>query len=217
MRTLAIGDIHGNAAQLDHLLEYVGIDREDRVVTLGDYVDRGLDSRGVLDRLIALGETCDLITLRGNHDQLMLDARHDEDAFDIWKVYGATTTLRSYPDESLDAIPDAHWRFLAETCCDVYETYAHIFVHGHVLPDAPPMSQDIKHLHNLKISHAYAHCSGKTVICGHEPQPNGQPVDRGYAVGIDTAGWLTCMDVLTTEYWQVSEDLQSRRCLKLRP
>ncbi|MEM7625364.1 MAG: metallophosphoesterase family protein [Planctomycetota bacterium] len=216
MRTLAIGDIHGNAAQLDRLLDVVALRPDDRVVTLGDYVDRGPDSRGVLDRLLRLQETQHLVPLRGNHDQWMLNARHDEDAFAIWEVYGAVATLQSYPDESLDAVPETHWRFLAETCHDVHETDTHIFVHGHVLPDAAPDTQNIEHLHNLQIRHAEPHVSGKTVICGHEPQSSGLPLDRGFAVGIDTAGWLTCLDIDTWRYWQVNDDITHTRQASLR-
>ncbi|MGL4552234.1 MAG: metallophosphoesterase, partial [Gemmataceae bacterium] len=73
MRTLAIGDIHGYSATLDALLQAVAPAADDRVVTLGDYVDRGPDSRGVIDRLIALHATGRLIPLFGNHDEMMLE------------------------------------------------------------------------------------------------------------------------------------------------
>src|SRR5436190_23316404 len=76
MRVLAIGDIHGCLGPLDDLLAWVKPAPDDLVVTLGDYVDRGPDSRGVLDRLIGLKRSgAKLVCLRGNHEVMMLDAR----------------------------------------------------------------------------------------------------------------------------------------------
>ena len=75
MRLLAIGDIHGCSRAFDTLLDAVAPKPDDQIITLGDYVDRGPDSRGVLDRLVALHDTGRLIALRGNHDVMMLEAR----------------------------------------------------------------------------------------------------------------------------------------------
>lgn len=73
MRILAIGDIHGCSIALDSLLAAVVPQPEDKIITLGDYVDRGPDTKGVIDRLIALHATGQLIPLRGNHEQIMLN------------------------------------------------------------------------------------------------------------------------------------------------
>jgi serine/threonine protein phosphatase 1 len=75
MRTLAIGDIHGCLAALDDLLAAVAPQPDDLLVFLGDYVDRGPDSRGVLDRLIELCRTHRVVPLRGNHEMMMRYAR----------------------------------------------------------------------------------------------------------------------------------------------
>ena len=74
MRLLAISDIHGCSRAFDTLLDAVAPKPDDQIITLGDYVDRGPDSRGVLDRLVALHDTGRLIALRGNHDVMMLEA-----------------------------------------------------------------------------------------------------------------------------------------------
>jgi len=58
MRTLAIGDIHGCSKALDHLLEIVNPKPQDTLITLGDYVNKGRDSKGVIDRLISLRLSC---------------------------------------------------------------------------------------------------------------------------------------------------------------
>ena len=72
MRILAIGDIHGCSIAFDTLIASVQPQPNDKIITLGDYVDRGPDSKGVIDRLIALHETGQLTALRGNHELMML-------------------------------------------------------------------------------------------------------------------------------------------------
>jgi serine/threonine protein phosphatase 1 len=72
MRILAIGDIHGCERAFDSLIAAVDLQPEDRLVTLGDYVDRGPDSKGVINRLITLHDTGQLVALRGNHEVMML-------------------------------------------------------------------------------------------------------------------------------------------------
>src|SRR4051794_24858439 len=96
MRTLAIGDIHGCLTALDTLLLAVRPQPDDLIVTLGDYVDRGPDSRRVVDRLLHLPPLCQLVALRGNHDQMMLDARAGAEPLRDWLGCGGRETLRSY-------------------------------------------------------------------------------------------------------------------------
>src|SRR6266478_1473594 len=96
MRTLAIGDIHGCLQALDRILEMVRPQPDDVVVVLGDYADRGPDSRGVIDRLLELRGHCRLVTLRGNHDQMMLDARSGYETQREWLLCGGSKTLASY-------------------------------------------------------------------------------------------------------------------------
>jgi len=73
-RTIAIGDIHGCSAALDALLEAFQPSSEDTIVTLGDYINRGPDSRGVIDKLIELKDRCRLVPLRGNHEEMCASA-----------------------------------------------------------------------------------------------------------------------------------------------
>src|SRR6185503_6273324 len=114
-RTFVIGDIHGCSRALDSLWAAVAPTPDDLVVTLGDYVDRGLDSAGVLDRLIRLSQTHRLIPLRGNHEEMMMDARRNPHLLELWKRCGGDTALISYaPEEDspgLESIPEAHWDF----------------------------------------------------------------------------------------------------------
>src|SRR5438128_1319674 len=96
MRTLAIGDIHGCLRAFDALLEEVDPQPGDVLVILGDYVDRGPDSKGVLDRMLALGERCRCLPLKGNHELMMLAGREDAEHFNEWLKSGGKQTLASY-------------------------------------------------------------------------------------------------------------------------
>ena len=83
-RTLAVGDIHGCAAAFDTLLAMVNPGLDDTLITLGDYVDRGPDSRAVIDRLLSLRDRVYLVALRGNHEQMMLKGRKSALGLDSW-------------------------------------------------------------------------------------------------------------------------------------
>ncbi len=213
MRVLAIGDIHGCAEALDALLAAVAPTGDDLVVTLGDYVDRGPRSREVIERLIALHATGRLVALRGNHDQMMLDARTGDPA-KLWWLddYGADT-LASYArggaKGSLDDVPEAHWDFLEAKCRDWFETDTHFFVHANAYPDIPFDEQPVYMLRWESFGEPAPHSSGKVMVCGHTSQKSGRPKNVGHAVCIDTfahgGGWLTCLDASSGRIWQVSE------------
>lgn len=206
-RILAIGDIHGCLTALDTLLAEISLQPDDTLVTLGDYCDRGPDTKGVLDRLIALSTRCHLVALRGNHDALMLASRQDFAKGFEWKQVGGIETLESYG--SLTAVPEAHWQFLETQCVDLWETETHFFVHGGVSPHVPLSEQPTHTLHWARFENVEPHESGKVMVCGHTSQKNGLPHDLGYAVCIDTwaygDGWLSCLDVGTGDVWQADE------------
>lgn len=213
MRTLAIGDIHGCASALDALLADVAPAPEDTLVTLGDYCDRGPSTPAVLDRLIGLGEITHLVALRGNHDQMMLNARRDPIARAEWLQVGGDATLRAYG--SLDAVPAAHWRFLEEQCVDSWECETHFFVHGGVYPDLPLWEQPRYVLYWQRFERARPHESGKVMVCGHTSQKSGLPANLGYAVCLDTfaygGGWLSCLDIGSGLVRQADHDRRVRQ------
>ncbi|PQO31789.1 metallophosphoesterase family protein [Blastopirellula marina] len=221
MRTLAIGDIHGCITALDTLLEFVEPAAEDHIVTLGDYVDRGPNSKGVIDRVLGLRQRHDVACLRGNHEIMMQNGRDDEMAFHTWMMYGGEETMLSYGvteeeciPEHLVSIPEAHWLFLDETCLNYYQTETHIFVHANVWPALPLEEQSDSFLFWERFANNGPHCSGKKVVCGHSSQKSGWPLNVGHSVCIDTwvygEGWLTCLDVESGKFWQANEKGERR-------
>lgn len=209
--TIAIGDIHGCSAALDAILAAVRPRPDDTIITLGDYINRGPDSRGVLNRLIDLSRRCRLVPILGNHDQMLLDVRSGKYPIAWLLDEGGTTTLDSYgPGRDIGLIPEAHLDFL-EGCLDYFETDTHIFVHGNNYPDLPMDEQPVSMLRweSLRDTTPGPHESGKTVIAGHTSQRSGEILDLGYLKCIDTrcygGGWLTAMDVRTEEVWQTNQ------------
>lgn len=221
MRTLAIGDIHGCLRALDAILEQINLQPDDVLVTLGDYVDRGPNSQGVLERMIALAARCQFLPLKGNHDLMMLQAREDSEHFMEWLRVGGKQTLASYQASENwqtlnEKIPARHWRFLSEDCLPFCETATHFFVHANVYPDMPLADQPDYMLfwETLDASNWRPHESGKVMVCGHSVQRSGRPMVLDGAICIDTwvygDGWLTCLDVDREAYWQANERGQTR-------
>jgi len=207
-RTLVIGDIHGCLAQFDTLLESLAPTTEDHLILLGDYIDRGSDSSGVLNRILKLSAKCRLTALMGNHEQMMLAARDSREKLSDWLLNGGDATLKSYAGvrSTLRDIPNEHWQFLTKSLVAYVETDTHIFVHANVSPDLPMDEQPDYMLRWERCDKILPHESGKIIVCGHTPQLSGAPLNRGYAVCIDTnvygGGPLTCMETNSGRIWQ---------------
>lgn len=214
MKTFVIGDIHGHIRALDALLDAVPIAPEDLLIFLGDYVDKGPDPKALLDRLVELSSRPNTIFLRGNHDQMLLDAHLDPVKYSIWESLAGEAPLASYgtgeSSELIRQIPDSHWRFLAETCIDFFEDDRFIFVHAGIRPHLSPQEEDIDHLQWLTLSSAQPHLSRRTVICGHSAQVSGQIADYGHTICIDTGiskgNFLTCLALDSFDFYQASPE-----------
>lgn len=215
-RTVAIGDIHGCAAALDALLAAIVPTPDDTIVALGDYVDRGPDSKGVIDRLLALGERCNLICIYGNHEEMMLDVVQQEQPPFRWLQHGGVETLDSYMFAGdMNVIPAEHHKFF-DAMVDYYETENHFFLHANYDPDKPLEEQGKAEMRWLKLTDVTpdAHRNGKKAVVGHTHDRGGEIFDIGHLVCIDTycygGGWLTALDVDSGQLWQADAEGQLR-------
>lgn len=211
-RLIAIGDIHGCSNALRLLLEAINPGPDDTVVTLGDYVDRGPDSRGVIDLLVQLSHQTNLVALQGNHEQMMLEVISQEAPYQVWVQHGGVETLESYGfDGRLDFLPAEHSKFFA-SMLDYFETDTHFFVHANYDPDLPLDEQEIDVIRwrSLRDGIPDPHISGKIAVVGHTANHDARVLDLGYLVALDTycygGGLLTAMDLKTGEIWQASEE-----------
>ncbi|NKI35110.1 serine/threonine protein phosphatase [Wenzhouxiangella sp. XN79A] len=209
-RRLAIGDIHGMYAQLECLWKWVAPAATDRVVFLGDYVDRGPGSRAVLEFLLELHRAPDVEArfLLGNHERMMLDARDDARTLDFWLYAGGMETLASYGvgtreaienGDWVDSIPEAHWRFLEDGCEPCIEDGDLVFVHGGLASHRSIADQDEADLLWRTNHGGPLHPSGKRIFCGHTARHDHVPlVDEGNIVADTFAyggGPLTCVSI----------------------
>lgn len=137
-KLFAIGDIHGCAEELQGLLDNLPYDSDSTIVFLGDYVDRGPNSKKVIDIIIDLKQKCNVITLMGNHEAMMIDFLENPSSVSagLFILNGGSATLASYTDsDEMFNVPDSHKKFLDELKV-FYETDEYYFVHAGV-PDVP--------------------------------------------------------------------------------
>lgn len=210
LRVYAIGDIHGCREELDRLLERVeadlsGHEGASRLVFLGDYVDRGPDSAGVIERLAGGGLPGDGQTfLRGNHEMVFADLlRGEREAQSGWLAYGGFATLASYGIERAQlfdgepdvpallgaAVPEHHRRFLHGLEPSV-RLGDYFFAHAGVRPGvalAEQSERDLAWIRESFLGSREDH--GAVIVHGHTISDD--PEVRPNRVGIDTGCYRT--------------------------
>ncbi len=190
MGLIAIGDIHGCVKTLDTLLERLELKADDQLIFVGDYIDRGPNSKGVIDRMLALRESHHCVFLRGNHEVFFLNHLDGTlDDAEIWHLNGGIQTLNSYTGQSGEVnIPEEHQHFVRETLLYL-DTPSYFFVHAGLQPNltieqnlAVPSEKTFLWDRNHYSARTLAW--EKTVICGHTPHP--EPIDHPQLISIDT-------------------------------
>lgn len=206
-KIFAFGDIHGCLARLEKLVAGVKIDyRQDTVVFLGDYIDRGPDSRGVVEFIIDFKKGRDnVICLTGNHEELFINyLMHGKDK-GLFFANGGNSTLISYGSpQSMDDIPVSHREFfLSLQLCLQTEDY--IFVHAGLRPGVALINQERNDILWIREEFIYSSWDfGKTVVFGHTSFP--EPLIGMNKIGIDTGavygGKLTCLELPLKKIYQ---------------
>ena len=215
MRRFVIGDIHGCAKALRTLIETIDPAPDDELIFLGDYIDRGPDSRNVIDQILELQRQCRVVALCGNHELMMLTIinRGFDDA--IWMANGGRATVTSYGG-SLAKIPSEHLGFFAHLR-PYYEDHDTICVHAGYNPVLPMDQQEVAELYwnHMPAPLPAPHVSGKRVFVGHTPQGRGNVLNGGHVVCIDTycfgGGYLTAFDLDSDELIQANHHGHLRR------
>jgi serine/threonine protein phosphatase 1 len=207
-RTIAIGDIHGCLDAFDALLEAISPQPEDTIVTLGDYVDRGPNSKGVLDRLLELEQQVRLVPLRGNHEDMLIEVLSGQMQPYAWLNHGGVDTMDSYGFVGdLNCIPKSHLE-LIDRMPNYFETETHFCVHANYDETLPLEEQPDELLRWTKISQRLPppHFSGKKAVVGHTHDREGRIFEIEHLVCIDTycygGKWLTALELETGQIWQ---------------
>jgi serine/threonine protein phosphatase 1 len=217
LRIYAVGDVHGRADLLDRMFARIDahvaahpIARPVQVL-VGDYVDRGPNSRGVLDRLILRARAKEMVILKGNHETFIPEFLRNPSTLQSWSQMGGLETLMSYgltPTLNADAatqqeladalraaLPKAHLNFLGGLPLS-FSCGGFFFVHAGVRPRVPldkQREEDLLWIRNEFL--LYEEEFGKIVVHGHTPvreidmRPNRINIDTGaYATGL-----LSCL------------------------
>jgi serine/threonine protein phosphatase 1 len=229
-RIIAIGDLHGYCDPLTRLLEIIAPGKDDLLIFIGDYVDRGPYSREVVQALIDFGSSFEnAVFLKGNHEDMMLGSLGNPacvNDLSTWLYNGGGLTLKSYgmgPDDFnrltgilrnkeiektlLDYIPDDHLDFISGLPL-YFETERFFYCHAGV---APQSSIELGKQNPFDLlwmrDHIYAEERrwAKTVVCGHTPLSD--VLFRDKLICVDTGlfcyGKLSAVDAISGEVYTV--------------
>ncbi|MCO6498141.1 MAG: serine/threonine protein phosphatase [Chitinophagaceae bacterium] len=169
--TYIIGDIHGCNKTFRHLItEKIKLKKSDHLYLVGDYIDRGPDSKGVLDFILELrSEGFNIFPLRGNHEQMLLDSFDNKETREMWLYYGGEATLESYGAESLSGIDLKHLQFLLGTGF-YYTTKNLIITHAGLNFDIDDPLEDLNAMLWTRKNEVNLEYLGKQILVhGHTP------------------------------------------------
>jgi len=217
-RLFAIGDIHGCFNSLKQLVEEkIQITKTDKVILLGDYIDRGPRSKEVIDYIIELKEKgFDIIPLKGNHEAMLLDAFMDDDLLSRWIHNGGIETLKSFGIISLNQLETKYLEFFKNLQL-YFELEDYLFVHAGFNDEIENPFNDSYHL-IWKCRDKYNHplLKDKTIVHGHCTIPyltcNERIRNHDRVINLDTGcvyteyigyGRLTALEITSREIFFV--------------
>jgi serine/threonine protein phosphatase 1 len=180
-RIFIIGDIHGCHKTFRKLIyEEISIKESDRIYCLGDYIDRGSNSRGVVDFILELRkDNYQVYTLRGNHEQMLLDSENSISANALWKMNGGNTTLRDFKVSTIRELDPVYLEFFESTEF-YFKTDQFLLVHAGLnfnLPDPLADKYSLLWIRDFKVNKSYL--GGRILVHGHTPV-NGDFIRRQY-------------------------------------
>jgi calcineurin-like phosphoesterase family protein len=191
--TYVIADIHGRydllRDGLARIAEYSAGD-PGVVITIGDYVDKGPDSKSVIERLLqGVFPRWRLVALKGNHDAMMIEALRDSGKMASWMEEGGDAALASYGSDPA-AVPQAHIAWL--DALQLMHVDAHrVYVHAGIDPEIPLNRQSEATLLTKRYPNAFAQGFGSLhVVHGHDSFADGPLLYAG-RTNLDTKAWKT--------------------------
>jgi len=209
-KIFAIGDIHGCFDKLIELMDTINVDFDmDRLIFLGDYIDRGPESYNVMEYLIELkSRHNNIVFLKGNHEEMLENYISGTDRL-AYLANGGHTTVDSYINAGItpkkNLLPEGHVNFLKSLDL-FYETDNYIFVHAGLrekIPLKKQVPEDLLWIRRSFVKSSYDF--GKRVVFGHTPLP--EPLVQKNKIGIDTGAVygkkLTCVELPELNFYSV--------------
>ena len=187
-RILAIGDVHGCNNILNRMLfDRIKIAHSDTIYFIGDYIDRGMFSKEVIDTIITLREKgYSIHTLRGNHEQMMMDSVLSEEHFDHWYINGGDATLTSFDIDSFTEMPEKYKQFFYDT--ELYiNTPDYIFVHAGLNFERENIFEDTEAMLWIRgFQSTQPALKNQLLVHGHTPKPLNYILrQKGNCINID--------------------------------
>jgi len=209
-KTFVVGDVHGCLGMLQRLMDRIGWRPEvDRLIFLGDFIDRGSESRGVVEYVLEISKRSEHVEcLMGNHEKILLDFLDGRD-MNTFFVNGGLATLNSYRGETPKyggfLIPDQHLSFFRSLKL-LIELDDFYIVHAGFRPGVPIEQQTTEDLLWIRDSFIFSnYYFGKRVIFGHTPFA--QPLVMENKIGLDTGAVygnrLTCLELPSLKFHSV--------------
>ncbi len=235
MSTFVIGDVHGRRTQLRRLVEMLPRRPErDTLVLLGDLIDRGEEITGLVSDVIEMSQGQNVVVLRGNHEQMLLDFIDDGAPLWLHPAVGSESTFEQYTNRPLpvevehqldalrseiaSAMPAEHLEMFRRLPLYHEDDYA-LYVHAGLDGDKHPRETTARHLLWTRDPNFYKHYHGKPCVFGHTPTPLlpllGRIGRHGIyiahsAIGIDTgysyASPLSCLQLPEFILYQTFQD-----------
>lgn len=212
MRILAISDIHGCLNTFKALLHQINFSKEDHLFLVGDFIDRGPDSKGVIDYIWALEAAGHIITCtKGNHEQMMLDSLVNLNQSRNWLIHGGSQTLDSFGVADLKGVTKKYIRWMRELPhFALKEDY--VFVHAGLNFDMPnPMdgAASMLWIRNWHTDVNYQWLGNRIIVHGHTPMKKANieemfktidylqilDIDAGCVFDYAGFGHLCCVDL----------------------
>ena len=209
-RLFAISDIHGCFRPFYELVvDIIKLTKSDRLILLGDYIDRGEQSKEVIDFIIDLQkEGFDIKALIGNHELMLVDSYYEPDLMDLWSLNGGLSTLQSFGIADIREIDEHYLEFF--NSLDYYLNLGKvIFVHAGFDDLAPdPFSDKQSMVWECRLFYQNPLLSGKTIVHGHRPKTISYvnrllrekspviPIDTGCVYNSETGyGFLSALEL----------------------
>jgi len=170
-RLIAVGDIHGCFEAFHTLIvDKIQITKEDRIILLGDYIDRGSQSKEVIDYIIGLLKSgFDIKLLLGNHERMLLDAYSNDEDLPKWILNGGDATINSFGIKSLKDLNERYLNFFV-SLLSYHLTDDYLFVHAGFNDDINnPFEDRLSMIWNCRENYTNPSLRNKTIIHGHCP------------------------------------------------
>jgi serine/threonine protein phosphatase 1 len=218
-RLFAISDIHGCFKPFYELVvNVIELKKSDRLILLGDYIDRGEQSKEVIDFIIDLQKTgFDIKALIGNHELMLIDSWYDPDYMALWSMNGGLLTLQSFGVENIREIDNGYLEFFNSLGYYLVSGNV-IFVHAGFNDFAPdPFLDKQGMVWECRLSYQNPMLTGKTIIHGHRPKTISNvkrmlnehspviPIDTGCVYAMETGyGFLSALEVNSMSLFSVA-------------